>query len=190
MGFWSSDNGVDAKLIATVMLKGGISGSIAKIVANPIENRAMIAYYRFNEEMPFSKILFSQIWKGYSRVVLRYSTNQAIQFTIKDLAQRAFGRSLEKDGFFKWFSCNLASGGISGAISPLVTVPIFNASLRKPTPLYNGLAIACIGNTVFRTITFGFYDSLKVCKKKIVAESSFVSLFYCEIITILQHHSC
>ena len=142
MRFWSSDDGVDTKLIATVMLKGGISGSIAKIVANPFENGSMIAYYRYNEEMPFSKILGSQIWKGYSRVVLRYGLYQAIQFTIKDVAQRTYGRSLEKDGFFPWSACNLAAGGISGAISTLFIVPISNASLRKPLPLYDGLVLA------------------------------------------------
>jgi solute carrier family 25 (adenine nucleotide translocator) protein 4/5/6/31 len=49
--------------------------------------------------------------------VLRYFPTQALNFAFKDQYKRMFGYSQAKDGYWKWFAGNLASGGAAGAAS-------------------------------------------------------------------------
>jgi len=49
--------------------------------------------------------------------VLRYFPTQALNFAFKDQFKRMFGFTKEKDGYWKWFAGNLASGGAAGAAS-------------------------------------------------------------------------
>jgi len=49
--------------------------------------------------------------------VIRYFPTQALNFAFKDKFKRMFGYNKDKDGYWKWFAGNLASGGAAGAAS-------------------------------------------------------------------------
>jgi len=57
------------------------------------------------------------LWRGNTANVLRYFPTQALNFAFKDQFKRMFGYSQAKDGYWKWFAGNLASGGAAGACS-------------------------------------------------------------------------
>jgi solute carrier family 25 (adenine nucleotide translocator) protein 4/5/6/31 len=49
--------------------------------------------------------------------VIRYFPTQALNFAFKDKYKRMFGFNKDRDGYWKWFGGNLASGGAAGATS-------------------------------------------------------------------------
>lgn len=57
------------------------------------------------------------LWRGNLANVLRYFPTQALNFAFKDQFRRMFGYNKDKDGYWKWFAGNLASGGAAGAAS-------------------------------------------------------------------------
>jgi len=57
------------------------------------------------------------LWRGNVANVLRYFPTQALNFAFKDYFKRMFGYNRDKDGYWKWFAGNLASGGMAGACS-------------------------------------------------------------------------
>jgi solute carrier family 25 (adenine nucleotide translocator) protein 4/5/6/31 len=57
------------------------------------------------------------LWRGNLANVLRYFPTQALNFAFKDWFKRMFGYNKDKDGYWKWFAGNLASGGLAGAAS-------------------------------------------------------------------------
>ncbi|GMH07239.1 hypothetical protein Nepgr_009079 [Nepenthes gracilis] len=68
--------------------------------------------------------------------------HEALNFAFKDYFKRLFNFKKDKDGYWKWFAGNLASGGAAAG-------------------LYRGFSISCIGIIVYRGLYFGMYDSLK-----------------------------
>ncbi|KAK4723576.1 hypothetical protein R3W88_026355 [Solanum pinnatisectum] len=108
-----------------------------------------------------------------------------------DHFKRMFNFNKERDGYWKWFGGNLASGGAAGASSLLFVYSLdyartrlandakaakkggerqFNGLLdvyRKTIKsdgipgLYRGFTILCVGIVVDRGLYFGVYDSLK-----------------------------
>lgn len=116
---------------------------------------------------------------------------QALNFAFKDYFKRMFNFNKERDGYWKWFGGNLASGGAAGASSLLFVYSLdyartrlandakaakkggerqFNGLLdvyRKTIKsdgipgLYRGFTISCVGIVVYRGLYFGIYDSLK-----------------------------
>jgi hypothetical protein len=57
----------------------------------------------------------SSLWRGNTANVIRYFPTQALNFAFKDYFKRMFGYKKDKDGYWKWFAGNLASGGMAGA---------------------------------------------------------------------------
>ena len=102
-----------------------------------------------------------------------------------------FNFKKDKDGYWKWFGGNLASGGAAGASSLFFVysldyartrlandakaskgggdrqfnglVDVYRKTLKSDgiAGLYRGFNISCVGIIVYRGLYFGLYDSLK-----------------------------
>ncbi|KAL4511634.1 hypothetical protein ABPG72_012479 [Tetrahymena utriculariae] len=114
-------------------LTGGISASISKTIASPIEVIKMRVQNqdemikqgaldkRYNGIVDCSKRIFTEegpkaFWKGNWTNVLRYFPTQALNFAFKDTFKRMFNKKKE-DGYAIWFAANMASGGLAGSVS-------------------------------------------------------------------------
>lgn len=116
---------------------------------------------------------------------------QALNFAFKDYFKRLFNFKKDRDGYWKWFAGNLASGGAAGASSLLFVysldyartrlandakaakkggerqfnglVDVYRKTLQSDgiAGLYRGFNISCVGIIVYRGLYFGMYDSLK-----------------------------
>lgn len=116
---------------------------------------------------------------------------QALNFAFKDYFKSLFNFKKDRDGYWKWFAGNLASGGAAGASSLLFVysldyartrlandakaakkggerqfnglVDVYRKTLRSDgiAGLYRGFNISCVGIIVYRGLYFGMYDSLK-----------------------------
>jgi len=69
----------------------------------------------------FSRVIKEEgvlpLWRGNMANVIRYFPTQALNFAFKDQFKRMFGFNKDRDGYWKWFAGNLASGGAAGACS-------------------------------------------------------------------------
>ncbi|THG05586.1 hypothetical protein TEA_006219 [Camellia sinensis var. sinensis] len=156
------------------------------------------------------------LWRGNTANVIRYFPTQygssyvhspkhlfhnppshmmeqpyALNFAFKDYFKRLFNFKKDKDGYWKWFAGNLASGGAAGASSLLFVYSLDYARTRLANDakaakkgggrqfnglidvykktiqsdgiagLYRGFNISCVGIIVYRGLYFGMYDSLK-----------------------------
>ncbi|KAM3343284.1 hypothetical protein P3S68_025373 [Capsicum galapagoense] len=189
-------------------LMGGVSTAVSKMAAAPIERvklliqnqDEMIKFGRLSE--PYKGIIdcFTRtikdegvlsLWRGNTANVIRYFPSQALNFAFKDYFKRMFNFDKERDGYWKWFVGNLASGGAAGASSLLFVYSLDYARTRfandaKATQkggerqfnglldvyqktiksdgipgLYCGFTISCVGIVIYRGLYFGIYDSLK-----------------------------
>ncbi|VAI48773.1 unnamed protein product [Triticum turgidum subsp. durum] len=114
-----------------------------------------------------------------------------LNFAFKDYFKRMFNFKKDKDGYWKWFGGNLASGGAAGASSLFFVysldyartrlandakaskgggdrqfnglVDVYRKTLKSDgiAGLYRGFNISCVGIIVYRGLYFGLYDSLK-----------------------------
>jgi len=187
---------------------GGVSAAVSKTAAAPIE-RVKLLIQNQDEMLKsgrlqtpykgisdcFSRVIaeegFVSLWRGNTANVLRYFPTQALNFAFKDQFKRMFGYSQAKDGYWKWFMGNLASGGAAGACSLLFVYSLDYARTRLANDnkaakkggerqfnglvdvyrktlatdgvqgLYRGFNISCVGIIVYRGLYFGMYDSLK-----------------------------
>jgi len=187
---------------------GGVSAAVSKTAAAPIERVKLLIQnqdemikagrlttpYKGISEC-FSRVIaeegFASLWRGNTANVLRYFPTQALNFAFKDQFKRMFGYSQAKDGYWKWFAGNLASGGAAGATSLLFVYSLDYARTRLANDnkaskkggerqfnglvdvyrktlasdgiqgLYRGFNISCVGIIVYRGLYFGLYDSLK-----------------------------
>jgi len=202
---------------------GGVSAAISKTAAAPIERvklliqnqDEMIKSGRLAEPYKgisdcFSRVMKEEgtvsLWRGNLANVIRYFPTQALNFAFKDQFKRMFGFSQAKDGYWKWFAGNLASGGAAGATSLLFVYSLdyartrlandnksakkggsrqFNGLLdvyRKTLAtdgvqgLYRGFNISCVGIIVYRGLYFGVYDSVKPALPKNL-QNSFIASF-------------
>ncbi|RRT84133.1 hypothetical protein B296_00012369, partial [Ensete ventricosum] len=189
-------------------LMGGVSAAISKTAAAPIERvklliqnqDEMIRAGRLSEPYKGIKDCFSRtikdegflaLWRGNTANVIRYFPTQALNFAFKDYFKRMFNFKKDKDGYWKWFAGNLASGGAAGASSLLFVYSLDYARTRLANDakaakkggerqfnglvdvyrktiqsdgvagLYRGFNISCVGIIVYRGLYFGLYDSLK-----------------------------
>jgi len=189
-------------------MMGGVSAAVSKPAAAPIERvklliqnqDEMIKAGRLSE--PYKGIAdcsrrviseegFVSFWRGNTANVIRYFPTQALNFAFKDQFKRMFGFNKNRDGYWKWFAGNLASGGAAGACSLAFVYSLdytrtrlandnksakkggsrqFNGMIdvyRKTLAtdgiqgLYRGFVISCVGIVVYRGLYFGLYDSLK-----------------------------
>lgn len=198
----------DFTSFAIDFLMGGVSAAVSKTAAAPIERIKLLVQNQ--DEMlksgrldkPYAGVMdcFSRVakeegigamWRGNWANVLRYFPTQALNFAFKDQFKRMFGYSQTKDGYWKWFAGNLASGGMAGAASLTFVYSLDYARTRLANDaksskkggerqfnglvdvyrktlasdgiagLYRGFVVSCVGIVVYRGLYFGMYDSLK-----------------------------
>ncbi|KAH7862901.1 hypothetical protein Vadar_010843 [Vaccinium darrowii] len=189
-------------------LMGGVSAAVSKTAAAPIERvklliqnqDEMIKSGRLSETYKgigdcFGRTIrdegFGSLWRGNTANVIRYFPTQALNFAFKDYFKSLFNFKKNKDGYWKWFAGNLASGGAAGASSLLFVYSLDYARTRLANDakaskkggerqfnglvdvykktlatdgiagLYRGFNISCAGIIVYRGLYFGMYDSLK-----------------------------
>jgi solute carrier family 25 (adenine nucleotide translocator) protein 4/5/6/31 len=204
---------------------GGVSAAVSKTAAAPIE-RVKLLIQNQDEMLKtgrlqspykgigdcFSRVIaeegFGSLWRGNMANVLRYFPTQALNFAFKDQFKRMFGYTKDKDGYWKWFAGNLASGGAAGAASLAFVYSLDYARTRlandnksakkggerqfnglfdvyKKTlasdgivALYRGFNISCVGIIVYRGLYFGMYDSLKPVLLTGNMKDSFIGSFF------------
>ncbi|XP_057824827.2 ADP,ATP carrier protein 1, mitochondrial [Cryptomeria japonica] len=201
-----SEKGVKGFMIDFLM--GGVSAAVSKTAAAPIERVKLLIQNQ--DEMlksgrlaePYKGIgdCFGRtikdegviaLWRGNTANVIRYFPTQALNFAFKDYFKRLFNFKKDKDGYWKWFGGNLASGGAAGASSLLFVysldyartrlandakaaktggerqfnglIDVYRKTLKSDgiAGLYRGFNISCVGIIVYRGLYFGMYDSLK-----------------------------
>jgi len=189
-------------------LMGGVSAAISKTAAAPVERVKLLIQNQ--DEMikagrlstPYKGIIecFTRVvreegtislWRGNFANVIRYFPTQALNFAFKDKFKKMFGYNKNKDGYWKWFGGNLASGGAAGAASLSFVYSLDYARTRLANDakaakkggerqftglidvyrktfasdgvvgLYRGFNISCVGIIVYRGLYFGLYDSIK-----------------------------
>lgn len=115
-------------------LMGGVSAAVSKTAAAPIERIKLLIQNQ--DEMIksgrlatpykgigdcFKRVIAEEgavsLWRGNLANVIRYFPTQALNFAFKDYFKKLFGYNKNKDGYWKWFAGNLASGGAAGAVS-------------------------------------------------------------------------
>jgi solute carrier family 25 (adenine nucleotide translocator) protein 4/5/6/31 len=200
--------GADLTSFAIDFLMGGVSAAVSKTAAAPIERvklliqnqDEMIKAGRLAEPYKgigdcFKRVISEEgvvsLWRGNTANVIRYFPTQALNFAFKDYFKRTFGYNKDKDGYWKWFAGNLASGGAAGACSLAFVYSLDYARTRLANDnksakkggsrqfnglvdvyrktlatdgiagLYRGFTISCVGIIVYRGLYFGLYDSIK-----------------------------
>jgi len=204
---------------------GGVSAAVSKTAAAPIE-RVKLLIQNQDEMIKtgrlaspykgisdcFSRVIaeegFASLWRGNLANVLRYFPTQALNFAFKDQFKRMFGYDVKRDGYWKWFGGNLASGGAAGACSLLFVYSLDYARTRLANDnksakkggerqfsgladvyrktlatdgiqgLYRGFNISCVGIIVYRGLYFGMYDSLKPVVLTGNMKDSFLGAFF------------
>jgi len=198
----------DVTSFAIDFLMGGVSAAVSKTAAAPIE-RVKLLIQNQDEMLKSGRLLepykgigdcfgrvikeegFVSLWRGNLANVLRYFPTQALNFAFKDYFKRMFNFRQDRDGYWKWFGGNLASGGAAGACSLFFVYSLDYARTRLANDnksakkggsrqfnglidvykqtlktdgiqgLYRGFNISCVGIVVYRGLYFGMYDSLK-----------------------------
>jgi len=221
----------DLTSFAIDFLMGGVSAAVSKTAAAPIERvklliqnqDEMLKTGRLSEPYKgigdcFVRVTKEEgvvaLWRGNMANVIRYFPTQALNFAFKDQFKRMFGFSKEKDGYWKWFGGNLASGGAAGACSLLFVYSLDYARTRLANDaksakkggsrqfnglvdvyrktlasdgiqgLYRGFNISCVGIVVYRGLYFGLYDSLRPLLPPSMKDSFIASFFLGWAITI------
>ncbi|CAI9106510.1 OLC1v1005688C3 [Oldenlandia corymbosa var. corymbosa] len=128
-------------------LMGGVSAAVSKTAAAPIERvklliqnqDEMIKSGRLSEPYKgigdcFKRTIADEgvvsLWRGNTANVIRYFPTQALNFAFKDYFKRLFNFKKDRDGYWKWFAGNLASGGAAGASSLLFVYSLDYARTR------------------------------------------------------------
>jgi len=204
---------------------GGVSAAVSKTAAAPIE-RVKLLIQNQDEMLKtgrlatpykgiadcFSRVIkeegFVSLWRGNLANVIRYFPTQALNFAFKDQFKRMFGYNKDKDGYWKWFGGNLASGGAAGAASLCFVysldyartrlandakaakkggerqfnglIDVYTKTLKSDgiVGLYRGFNISCVGIIVYRGLYFGLYDSLKPVVLQGNMKDSFIASFF------------
>jgi solute carrier family 25 (adenine nucleotide translocator) protein 4/5/6/31 len=128
-------------------LMGGVSAAVSKTAAAPIE-RVKLLIQNQDEMLKSGRLShpykgigecftrtiqdegFVSLWRGNLANVLRYFPTQALNFAFKDYFKKLFGYKKDRDGYWKWFGGNLASGGAAGASSLLFVYSLDFARTR------------------------------------------------------------
>ncbi|KAK3446076.1 hypothetical protein EUGRSUZ_A01833 [Eucalyptus grandis] len=205
-------------------LMGAVSAAVSKLAAAPIERvklliqnqDEMLKSGRLSEPYKgitdcFARVIKDEgvvaLWRGNAVNVLRYFPTQALNFAFKDHFKRMFNFKKERDGYWKWFAGNLASGGAAGATSLLFVysldyartrlandakvaklggerqfnglIDVYKKTLKSDgiAGLYRGFTVSCVGIIVYRGLYFGLYDSLKPVVLVGKMQDSFIASF-------------
>ncbi|KAF8010471.1 hypothetical protein BT93_J1183 [Corymbia citriodora subsp. variegata] len=201
-----SEKGAKGFLIDFLM--GGVSAAVSKTAAAPIERvklliqnqDALIKAGRLSEPYKgigdcFARTIKDEgaiaLWRGNTVNVIRYFPTQALNFAFKDYFKMLFNFKKDRDGYWKWFAGNMASGGAAGASSLLFVYSLDYARTRLANDakaakkggerqfnglidvykktyqsdgmagLYRGFNVSIAGIMIYRGLYFGLYDSLK-----------------------------
>ncbi|KAL4474828.1 hypothetical protein ABPG74_001524 [Tetrahymena malaccensis] len=119
-------------------MTGGISASISKTIASPIEvvkmriqlmdemvkqgklDKAYSSIYDCTKQI-YQKEGIAGFWKGNYTNIVRYFPTQAFNFAFKDKFKKMFNKNKERDGYYQWLAANMASGGLAGSASLAIT---------------------------------------------------------------------
>jgi len=197
---------------------GGVSGAIAKTATAPIERVKLLIQTQdanpmiISGEIPrytgiincFQRVTAEQgffaFWRGNTANILRYFPTQAFNFAFKDTIKDLFPSYSPKTEFWNFFACNMAAGGLAGAMSLAIVYPLDFARTRLasdvgatreftgladcvmktakqggPMALYDGFGVSVGGIIMYRGAYFGLYDSAKGAL--LTKESPFVLKF-------------
>ena len=156
-------------------------------------NAANVTRYFPTQVSQFSYIVYFFLFlKFFPLTITLFSIMyQAFNFAFKDYFKKMFNFKKDKDGYWKWFAGNLASGGAAGASSLLFVysldyartrlandakaakkggerqfkglVDVYRKTLKSDglVGLYRGFNISCVGIIAYRGLYFRMYDSLK-----------------------------
>ncbi|CAL8470430.1 g9972 [Coccomyxa elongata] len=195
------------KEFVTDLMAGGIAGAVAKTAVAPIERVKIILQtqdlnprIRRGEIPPYKGIIdcfvrvakcqgMLSFWRGNLANVLRYFPTQAFNFAFKDTIKAMFPKYNPRSDFWKFFTVNMASGGLAGAGSLLIVYPLDFARTRLGADLgkggrdrefqglvdcivrtykhggiralYQGFGVSVQGIIVYRGAYFGLYDTAK-----------------------------
>ncbi|KAF8779208.1 hypothetical protein HU200_002885 [Digitaria exilis] len=135
------------KNFASDLLLGGASSAVSKTVAAPIERVKMLLQNQ--DELlrsgrltkPYAGIAdcfrrtvrdegFLSLWRGNNTNVIRYFPTQALNFAFKDYFKSLFAFRRDRDGYWRWFAGNIASGSAAGATSQLFVYSLDYARTR------------------------------------------------------------
>uniref|UniRef100_A0A7N0TIM9 ADP/ATP translocase n=1 Tax=Kalanchoe fedtschenkoi TaxID=63787 RepID=A0A7N0TIM9_KALFE len=175
---------------ATDFLIGGVSAAVSKTAAAPIERVKLVIQ---NEDEMLKAGRLSEPYKGFGECFSR--TIRDLNFAFKDYFKSLFNFKKDRDGYWKWFAGNLASGGCAGASSLLFVYSLDYArtSLANDAKailksdgiagLYRGFNISCVGIIVYCGLYFGMYDSLKPALPAKLQDSFFASFSLGWVIT-------
>lgn len=185
-------------------LTGGISSAAAKTVTAPIERVKLIIQTQDANskiiscevkrytgiENCFRRVYSEQgvkaFWRGNWTNIIRYFPTQAFNFACKDSIKAMFPRANKHTEFYKFFTINMASGGLAGAGSLLIVYPLDYARTRLATDVgpgkaqfnglvdclkktfthrgvgavYNGIGVSILGIMPYRGVYFGLFDTL------------------------------
>jgi solute carrier family 25 (adenine nucleotide translocator) protein 4/5/6/31 len=185
-------------------LAGGVSGAIAKTCTAPIERVKLLIQTQdanpkiISGEVPrytgivncFTRVAAEQgigaFWRGNLTNIIRYFPTQAFNFAFKDSIKAMFPKADKKTEFWKFFSINMASGGLAGAGSLMIVYPLDYARTRLASDvgagkqqfsgltdclvktvkssglsgLYNGVGVSVVGIIPYRGVYFGLFDTL------------------------------
>ncbi|XP_073035541.1 ADP,ATP carrier protein ER-ANT1 [Primulina eburnea] len=189
-------------------LMGGAAAVVAKSAAAPIERVKLLLQNqgelmkRGQLQRPYLGVgnCFKRVfreegtlsfWRGNQANIIRYFPTQAFNFAFKGYFRSIFGCSKEKDGYFKWFAGNVASGSAAGATTSVFLYHLDYARTRLATDakecpingkrqfkgiidvysktlsvdgiggLYRGFGVSILGITLYRGMYFGIYDTMK-----------------------------
>jgi len=168
---------------------GGVSAAVSKTAAAPIERVKLLIQNQ--DEMikqgrltkPYSGIadcfrrVISEegvvpLWRGNMANVIRYFPTQALNFAFKDQFKRMFGFNKDRDGYWKWFAGNLASGGAAGACSLVFVYSLDYARTRLANDAKSAKKGAAAGAPAERQFN-GLFDVYK----KTLKTDGFVGLY-------------
>ncbi|KAJ0038786.1 hypothetical protein Pint_24020 [Pistacia integerrima] len=172
-------------------LMGGVSAAVSKTAAAPIERVKLLIQ---NQDEMLKSGRLSEPYKGIGDCFKRTMKDEGFVSlwrgnTVNVI--RYFPTQKDRDGYWKWFAGNLASGGAAGASSQLFVysldyartrltndakaakkggerqfnglIDVYKKTLKSDgiAGLYRGFNISLAGIIVYRGLYFGMYDSLK-----------------------------
>jgi len=206
MGEEGSSGGKKGKNFIVDFAMGGTSAAVSKTLIAPIERVKLVLQTQDSNpdiksgKLPrytgivnaFTRLASEQgvssYWRGNLANVIRYFPTQAFNFAFKDTFKVIFPKYNSKTDFWKFFVCNMASGGLAGAASLSIVYPLDFARTRLASDLgknaerefnglidcltkvakttgvislYQGFGVSVQGIIVYRGAYFGLYDTAK-----------------------------
>jgi len=133
-------------------INGGISGTVAKTAAAPVERVKLLLQTQGSNERitrPYKGIAdcFQRIfkeegilafWRGNMANIIRYFPTQALNFSIKDSIKEIFTPVDRTTRPYKFVLNNLLAGGIAGSITSMVVYPLDFARTRLGADVAKG----------------------------------------------------